>query len=36
MEEALKISNQMVLLKDGELVQMSHPIDLLRQPKNEL
>ena len=35
MDEALKISDQMVLLKDGELVQSSHPIDLLRQPKNE-
>jgi osmoprotectant transport system ATP-binding protein len=35
MEEALKISNQMVLLKDGELIQSGDPIDLLRQPKNE-
>lgn len=35
MEEALKISNQMVLLKDGELIQSGDPIELLRQPKNE-
>ena len=35
MDEALKISDQMVLIKDGELVQSGHPIDLLRQPKNE-
>ena len=35
MEEALKISNQMVLLKDGELIQNGDPINLLRQPKNE-
>lgn len=35
MDEALKISDQMVLLKAGELVQSGDPIDLLRQPKNE-
>jgi osmoprotectant transport system ATP-binding protein len=35
MEEALKISNQMVLLKDGECIQSDTPINLLRHPKNE-
>ncbi|MBS4214297.1 ATP-binding cassette domain-containing protein [Bacillus sp. FJAT-49825] len=35
MEEALKISDHMVVLKDGVLIQSSPPIDLLRQPKNE-
>jgi osmoprotectant transport system ATP-binding protein len=35
MEETIKISHQMVLLKDGELIQSGEPMDLLRQPKNE-
>ncbi|WP_422392228.1 ABC transporter ATP-binding protein [Niallia oryzisoli] len=35
MEEALKISNQIILLNDGELIQSGDPIDLLRQPKDE-
>jgi osmoprotectant transport system ATP-binding protein len=35
MDEALKVSDQIILLRDGELVQSGTPAELLRQPKNE-
>jgi osmoprotectant transport system ATP-binding protein len=34
-DEALKIADQIVLLKDGEIVQASSPIELINKPVNE-
>lgn len=35
MDEALKIADQIVLMKDGEIVQHASPEEILRRPKNE-
>lgn len=35
MDEALKIADRIVLMKDGEVVQMDTPDQMLRRPKND-
>lgn len=35
MDEALKIADRIVLMKDGEIVQIDTPEKILRRPKNE-
>lgn len=35
MDEALKISDRIVIMKDGEIVQVDTPEDILRAPANE-
>lgn len=35
MDEALKIADRIVLMKDGEIVQVDTPEKILRRPKNE-
>lgn len=34
-DEALKIADQVILIKDGEVVQKAPPSDLLKNPRNE-
>ncbi len=35
MDEALKLADRIVLMKDGEIVQIGRPEDLIRNPANE-
>ena len=35
MDEAIKLADRIVILKDGEIVQVGTPDDILRNPVNE-
>ncbi|MGO4076226.1 osmoprotectant, partial [Staphylococcus aureus] len=35
MDEAIKLADRIVILKDGEIVQVGTPDDILRNPANE-